>query len=68
LIALPRGNATTTSAALRSTLFVVGSGGVALSLVDAYMVGVEHVPPGEPLSPEELAYPLLLPGTRETDG
>lgn len=36
----------------------LGAGEVAGSLVDAYMVGVVHVRPGEAMYLDELAYPL----------
>lgn len=39
-------------------LFFVGIFGVAFSLVDAYMVEIARVTPGEPMFLDELAYPL----------
>lgn len=39
-------------------MIFVGIAGVTLSLVDAYMVGIDRVPPGEPMFLDELAYPL----------
>lgn len=39
-------------------LIFVGIAIVTLSLVDAYMVGIDRVPPGEPMFLDELAYPF----------
>jgi hypothetical protein len=39
-------------------LIIVGIPAVAFSLVDAYMVEIARVPPGEPMFLDEHAYPL----------
>ena len=39
-------------------LFILGIVGTVFSLVDIYMVSVDHVTPGEPMYLDELAYPV----------